>query len=214
MSGKELIDYLIVSGELHVRPISDVETYEDRLTKRLIENLSKYKEDIKEPYKLMLNHYKNEYEVYEILDRLGLLLVVNKISPKGISDLVRNIDFLVGRKAGSKKDLLTRYLYTINDAKRNKEAKVNQFQMVIGNNDYTILFNIENYCKIRLDENRKTNAKFYKNGKLIGTIFGVKYIMFNSSSIDVVTNKDFDENRKYFLDRDKDRLKISFVKSI
>lgn len=214
MSGKELIDYLVTIGYLQVKEKYDTNSYEDRLTERCIRNLNSYIKDVSEVYKMFVKYFGDTFKVYEILDKIGILLVENKISQEGMKKLISNIDFLIGLGLGSKDIMLNRYIDTINNAKRGKESKIDIYKLTIGSYSYRIKLDHNSYYEVKLDSKGNTFIEVYQYNRVVQVIPDIEYVMLGMGKVDIVGTKEFKGNKQYFLDRDKDRLKIYFVKHI
>lgn len=144
------------------------------------------------------------------------LVINNGLDDMELKKVLDNITFLVNIGISNKHTILNSYITSLNEAKRNKKLKINEFTIPIGTKHA--------YHLKKLDNNLIYTADYLQNGKLsiskivdhrcIEVIDGAKYIIYNENKREyiVVRNEDFNMNRKYYLNRDKDKLKIRFVK--
>lgn len=218
MNGKELIDYLVVTNQLQVKENYNINLYSNRITKRCVETLSKYDEDISKQYKLLYGYLKDTYEIYEILDRLAILVVNNKISLKGLRKLIKNIEMILKLDDNSKKNIFESFVININNLEKGKELEINKYKIPIGNMTYTIVINNNMKCDVWIDKNSgKIQARLMRqlNNKILKTDFSdIKYIIWDNKGSCIRENYDYNKDKSYYYRNDRDRLKLYFVKHI
>lgn len=216
MTGSQLVDYLIVTGQIEDINASILNTYEETLIKSSINALRGYKEEVGNSYKMMVAYFNNDYNLNIMLIKFVELVINNGLDDMELKKVLDNITFLVNIGISNKNTILNSYITSLNEAKRNKKLKINEFTIPIGTKHAYYLKTLDNNLIYAADysQNSKLNISKIVGHRCIEVIDGVKYVIYNENKREyiVVRNEDFNMNRKYYLNRDKDKLKIRFVK--
>lgn len=216
MTGSQLVDYLIVTGQIKDINASILNTYEETLIKSIINALRDYKEEVGNSYKMMVAYFNNDYNLNIMLIKFVELVINNGLDDMELKKVLDNITFLVNIGISNKSTILNSYIISLNEAKRNKKLKINEFTIPIGTKHAYHLKTLDNNLIYAADysQNSKLSISKIVDHRCIEIIDGVKYVIYNENKREyiVVRNEDFNMNRKYYLNRDKDKLKIRFVK--
>lgn len=79
MTGSQLVDYLIVTGQIKDINASILNTYEETLIKSSINALRDYKEEVGNSYKMMVAYFNNDYNLNIMLIKFVELVINNDL---------------------------------------------------------------------------------------------------------------------------------------
>lgn len=209
MKGNELIDFLIISGQIKNG------TYEDYTINRMINSIRAYDKEIGSKYKLLATYFGDIYRPCDLLVKLEKLGVKHDLSENNLMKLIDNIRFLASAKIDKRDFALDIYISRLDKTKYNKLEKLNEFKVNIGCHGY-YLKTLDNNILYLIEPSDKDGITASKLVEYTcrTIIDHVKYVVYNFklNDYDIVRTIEFNSNKDFYISRDKDRLKISFTK--
>lgn len=210
MTGKELVDYLVLSGKINYD--------KEYTTKGYLGKLRNCNEEVGVRYKIFLNYFGDIYNIYKIIDKFTKLIVDIELNNEELIKLIDNIKFLASIEVYKKDIALNTFMGSLDSAERNKKAKINEFTIPIGTKHYYNLKTLDKRISYQLNYADRDKVCIGKmvDYDCVEEENHVKYIMydFKNNIYDIVRNPDFNNNRNFYKQRDKNRLKLKFVKYI